>query len=224
VFSCLTWGFAPHGDQLRSCTAVLPASHPAAPRSWTRTTDLGEITALLPSWRLRLEASNLSPVRSAPTPTTAHLGRVPGRQGKYPRPHATSARERADASWSCPSAPRPYATLTATPHAGGPGYGRQEGPPDGERHLLDDQRPRQRDRASRSSPHQLRHTLSHCWLANGGANAAAGSSRRKVGAKGVTACLIISGPRRTWLSAHELNIKGRPSISKRQLVKALRNH
>jgi hypothetical protein len=83
------------------------------------------------------------------------------------------------------------------------GYGRQEGPPDGKRHLSDDQRPRQRDRASRSSPHQLRHTLSHYWLANGGANAAAGSSRRKVGAKGVTACLIISGPRRTWLSAHE---------------------
>jgi hypothetical protein len=61
VFSCLTWGFAPHGGKLRSCTAVLPASHPAAPRSWTRTTDLGEITALLLSWRLRLEASNLSP-------------------------------------------------------------------------------------------------------------------------------------------------------------------
>jgi integrase len=43
-------------------------------------------------------------------------------------------------------------------------------------------------------PYQLRHKLSHYWLANGGANAAAGSSRRKVGAKGVTACLIISGP------------------------------
>jgi hypothetical protein len=96
------------------------------------------------------------------------------------------------------------------------GYGRQEGPPDGKRHLSDDQRPRQRDRASRSSPHQLRHTLSHYWLANGSANAAAGSSRRKVGAKGVTACLIISGPRRTWLSAHEsLTLRGRPSMSKR---------
>jgi hypothetical protein len=97
VFSCLTWAFTPRGGQLRSCTPVLPASHPATPRSWTRTTDLGEITALLLSWRLRLEASNLSPVRSAPTPTTEHLGRVPSRLGEYPRPRATSARERAEA-------------------------------------------------------------------------------------------------------------------------------
>jgi hypothetical protein len=31
-------------------------------------------------------------------------------------------------------------------------YGRQEGPPDGERHLSDDQRPGQRDRASGLHP------------------------------------------------------------------------
>jgi hypothetical protein len=64
VFSCLTWGFVPRGRVFRSCTAVIQRlSNTMSETSKTdaRTTSVGEITVLLPSWRLHLEAANLSP-------------------------------------------------------------------------------------------------------------------------------------------------------------------
>jgi len=57
------------------------------------------------------------------------------------------------------------------------------------------------------------------------ANAAAGSSRKEVGARGGR-----SGPYEQWTKqglvrrAHEIGIRGRSSMSKAELVSALRNH
>ena len=57
------------------------------------------------------------------------------------------------------------------------------------------------------------------------ANAAAGSSRKEVGARGGR-----SGPYEQWTKqelvrrAREIGVRGRSSMSKAQLVSALRNH
>ena len=66
IFTCPTWGFA-----------IPPASRGRAQR-WYGTylrvasrTGVGELTVLLPWWRIHLEASNLSPRTSVPTPMTA---------------------------------------------------------------------------------------------------------------------------------------------------------
>lgn len=57
------------------------------------------------------------------------------------------------------------------------------------------------------------------------ANAAAGSSRRKVGAKGGKSPSYNNWSKADLVKrARELGIKGRSSMSKPQLVNALRNH
>ena len=76
------------------------------------TTSLGEITALLLSWRPRLEASNLSRVRTAPTPTTEHLA------GPWPIGEIATAAHHPAASTSSlwRSLSGPSAVSTATRH------------------------------------------------------------------------------------------------------------
>jgi hypothetical protein len=57
------------------------------------------------------------------------------------------------------------------------------------------------------------------------ANAAAGTSRRKVGAKGGKSGSYEDWPKDDLVKrAREIGIKGRSTMTKEQLVKALRNH
>jgi hypothetical protein len=75
------------------------------------TPSLGEITALLLSWRPHLEASNLSRVRTAPTPTTEHLDRSladwgePRGRGQHPAASTSSL-------WRSLSGPSSASTAT----------------------------------------------------------------------------------------------------------------
>ncbi len=61
VFSCLTWGCAASGGHYRLRTPVVQRLIDCMTSAETSTTSLGQLTGLLPSWRLHLEASNLSP-------------------------------------------------------------------------------------------------------------------------------------------------------------------
>ena len=57
------------------------------------------------------------------------------------------------------------------------------------------------------------------------ANAAAGSSRRKVGAKGGRSPAYQDWTKADLIKrAREIGVKGRSSMSKQQLISALRNH
>jgi hypothetical protein len=57
------------------------------------------------------------------------------------------------------------------------------------------------------------------------ANAAAGSSRRAVASKGGKSPSYVQWSKRDLLTrAREIGIKGRSSMSKQQLIDALRNH
>jgi thiamine pyrophosphate-dependent acetolactate synthase large subunit-like protein len=57
------------------------------------------------------------------------------------------------------------------------------------------------------------------------ANASAGSSRREVAAKGGKSGSYTDWPKADLVKrAREIGIKGRSSMTKEQLVKALRNH
>ena len=59
AFSYLTWGFAPPSGHVRPCTPVVQPGLVAKTKLFG--SSVGELTALLGSWRLHLQASNLSP-------------------------------------------------------------------------------------------------------------------------------------------------------------------
>jgi hypothetical protein len=73
VLTCLTWGFVPHGGQLG-------------------------LTALLPLWRLHLEAPNLSPGTIRAYPDDGTLRRTPA-AGRIACPAGCLSRQTVQSAW-----------------------------------------------------------------------------------------------------------------------------
>ena len=69
VFSCLTWGFAPHGGHSGRALRVIRRWSNSTPETKLPSPGVGEPTALLPSWRPTRGCATCRPAPSLLTPT-----------------------------------------------------------------------------------------------------------------------------------------------------------